>query len=176
VRSEPASKTCATSKLFNTPPPPDTPFAAAKLGQFWVVAAGWAQPGQPAGLLLGPELVIATPPRITGPGEQLTKSKRPPHGLEHGSIRINSSTVNSRGTHSSHPVKRAIVYWNGAKRMVGNRGVGERFEPAVATFRFGSFAPFWLCLDVRFASNNNRMADIRKTVETCQDGDKKLRA
>jgi hypothetical protein len=26
----------------------------------------------------------------------------------------------------------------------------------------GSFAPFWLCLDVRFASNNDRMADIRK--------------
>jgi hypothetical protein len=61
-------------KLFNTPPPPNTPFApyaAAKLGQFWVVAAGWAQPGKPAGLLLGPEPVIATPPRVAGPGEQL---------------------------------------------------------------------------------------------------------
>jgi hypothetical protein len=61
-------------KLFNTPPPPDTPFvpyAAAKLGQFWVAAAGWAQPGRPAGLLLGPEPVIATPPRVAGPGERL---------------------------------------------------------------------------------------------------------
>jgi hypothetical protein len=61
-------------KLFNTPPPPDTPFApyaAAKLGQFWVVASGWAQPGKPAGLLLGPEPVIATPPRVASPGEQL---------------------------------------------------------------------------------------------------------
>ena len=28
--------------------------------------------------------------------------------------------------------------------------------------RYGSFAPFWLCLDVRFAPNNDRMADIRK--------------
>jgi hypothetical protein len=26
----------------------------------------------------------------------------------------------------------------------------------------GSFAPFWLCLNVRFAPNNDRMADIRK--------------
>ena len=61
-------------KLFNTPPPPDTPFApyaAAKLGQFWVVAAGWAQPGKPTGLLLGPEPVIATPPRVAGPGARL---------------------------------------------------------------------------------------------------------
>jgi predicted amidohydrolase len=61
-------------KLFNTPPPPDTPFvpyAAAKLGQFWVAAAGWAPPGKPAGLLLGPEPVIATPPRVAPPGEPL---------------------------------------------------------------------------------------------------------
>jgi hypothetical protein len=28
--------------------------------------------------------------------------------------------------------------------------------------RSGSFAPFWPCLDVRFALNNDRMADIRK--------------
>ena len=61
-------------KLFNTPPPPDTPFmpyAAAKLGQFWVAAAGWAPPGKPAGLLLGPEPVIATPPRVAPPGERV---------------------------------------------------------------------------------------------------------
>jgi hypothetical protein len=61
-------------KLFNAPPPPDTPFmpyAAAKLGQFWVAAAGWAPPGKPASLLLGPEPVIATPPRVAGPGERL---------------------------------------------------------------------------------------------------------
>jgi hypothetical protein len=27
---------------------------------------------------------------------------------------------------------------------------------------YGSFAPFWLCFDVRFAPNKDRMADIRK--------------
>jgi predicted amidohydrolase len=37
-------------------------------GQFWVAAAGWAPPGKPAGLLLGPEPVIATPPRVAPPG------------------------------------------------------------------------------------------------------------
>ncbi len=61
-------------KLFNTPYPPGTPFApyaAAQLGQFWVAAAGWAAPSHPAGLLLGPEPVIATPPRVAGPGELL---------------------------------------------------------------------------------------------------------
>jgi predicted amidohydrolase len=61
-------------KLFNTPYPPGTPFApyaAAQLGQFWIGAAGWAAPSHPAALLLGPEPVIATPPRVAGPGEQL---------------------------------------------------------------------------------------------------------
>jgi predicted amidohydrolase len=61
-------------KLFNTPYPPGTPFmpyAAAKLGQFWVAAAGWAEHSKPAALLLGPEPVIATPPRVAGPGELL---------------------------------------------------------------------------------------------------------
>ena len=61
-------------KLFNKAPPPDTPFApfaAAKLGQFWVAAAGWAEPGKPAALLLGPEPVIATPPRTAKPGDRL---------------------------------------------------------------------------------------------------------
>ena len=43
----------------------------SKLGQFWVVAAGWAQPGKPTGLLLEPEPVIATPPRVAGPGARL---------------------------------------------------------------------------------------------------------
>ena len=33
--------------------------------------AGWAPLGKPAGLLLGPEPVIATPPRVAGPGERL---------------------------------------------------------------------------------------------------------
>ena len=64
-------------KLFNTPPPPDTPFApyaAAKLGQFWVATAGWARPGKSAGLLLGPEPVIATPPRVAGPAAR-TRSR-----------------------------------------------------------------------------------------------------
>lgn len=61
-------------KLFNTPYPPGTPFmpyAAAKLGQFWVAGAGWAERSKPAALLLGPEPVIATPPRVAGPGEPL---------------------------------------------------------------------------------------------------------
>jgi predicted amidohydrolase len=61
-------------KLFNTPYPPGTPFmpyAAAKLGQFWVAAAGWAEGTKPAALLLGPEPVIATPPRVAYPGEPL---------------------------------------------------------------------------------------------------------
>jgi hypothetical protein len=61
-------------KLFNTPYPAGTPFmpyAAAKLGQFWVAAAGWAEPAKPAALLLGPEPVIATPPRVAHPGEPL---------------------------------------------------------------------------------------------------------
>jgi predicted amidohydrolase len=61
-------------KLFNTPYPPGTPFApyaAAQLGQFWIAAAGWAAPSHPAALLLGPEPVIATPPRVAGPGELL---------------------------------------------------------------------------------------------------------
>jgi predicted amidohydrolase len=61
-------------KLFNMPPPPNTPFepyAAAALGQFWVAAAGWAEVGKPAALLLGPDPVIATPPRVAGPGERL---------------------------------------------------------------------------------------------------------
>ena len=61
-------------KLFNTPYPAGTPFmpyAAAKLGQFWVAAAGWAEPAKPAALLLGPEPVIATPPRVAHSGEPL---------------------------------------------------------------------------------------------------------
>jgi predicted amidohydrolase len=61
-------------KLFNTPYPPGVPFApyaAAKLGQFWVAAAGWADHSKPAALLLGPEPVIATPPQVAGPGERL---------------------------------------------------------------------------------------------------------
>ena len=42
-------------KLFNTPSPyppgtPYKPYAAAKLGQFWVAAAGWAERTKPAAL------------------------------------------------------------------------------------------------------------------------------
>ena len=47
------------------------PYATAKLGQFWVAAAGWAERSKPAALLLGHEPVIATPPRVAGPGEPL---------------------------------------------------------------------------------------------------------
>jgi len=59
-------------RLFNRPYPPGTPYApyaAAGLGQFWVAAAGWADRGKPAALLLGPEPAIATPPLVAGPGE-----------------------------------------------------------------------------------------------------------
>jgi predicted amidohydrolase len=61
-------------RLFNKPYPPGTPYApyaAAVLGQFWVAAAGWANQGKPAALLLGPEPVIATPPLVAGPDEQV---------------------------------------------------------------------------------------------------------
>ena len=62
------------AELFNVPYPagtPYAPYAAAHLGQFWVAAAGWAASGRPASLLVGPDPVIATPPRIAGPGEIL---------------------------------------------------------------------------------------------------------
>ena len=36
-----------------------------------MAAAGWAEPGKPAALLLGPEPVIATPPRTAKPGDRL---------------------------------------------------------------------------------------------------------
>lgn len=61
-------------KLFNVAYPPGTPYApyaAAQLGQFWVAAAGWAEPGQPASLLVGPEPIIATPTRVAAPGDIL---------------------------------------------------------------------------------------------------------
>jgi predicted amidohydrolase len=61
-------------KLFNVPYPsaiPYAPYAAAMLGQFWIAAAGWAEHGAPAALLLGPEPVIATPSRAAGPGQTL---------------------------------------------------------------------------------------------------------
>jgi predicted amidohydrolase len=61
-------------KLFNAPYPagtPYAPYAAAMLGQFWIAAAGWAEEGKPAALLLGPEPVIATPPRAASSGERL---------------------------------------------------------------------------------------------------------
>ena len=61
-------------KLFDKPYPPNTPFApwaAAALGQFWVAAAGWNQESKPSALLLGPDPVIATPPRVAAPGEDI---------------------------------------------------------------------------------------------------------
>ncbi len=68
-------------KLFNAPYPPGTPlapYAAAQLGQFWIAAAGWADRTKPAALLLGPEPVIATPPRAAPPGERLVAEVRAP--------------------------------------------------------------------------------------------------
>jgi predicted amidohydrolase len=60
--------------LFNVPPPPGTPFApydAAKYGQLWVVASGWAKPGEAsAAVIAGPEPVVATPPVLAAPGSK----------------------------------------------------------------------------------------------------------
>ena len=59
-------------KLFNQPYPPDTPFApmaAAKLGQTWVVMSGWSDGKRVSAAVLGPEPVIATPPRVPPPGK-----------------------------------------------------------------------------------------------------------
>jgi hypothetical protein len=60
--------------LFNVPPPPGTPFApydAAKYGQLWVVASGWAGPGDaPAAVIAGPEPVVATPPVLAAAGSK----------------------------------------------------------------------------------------------------------
>jgi carbon-nitrogen hydrolase len=60
--------------LFNVPYPegtPFAPFAAAKYGQLWVAASGWAKPGEvSAAVIAGPEPVVATPPvfRLAAPG------------------------------------------------------------------------------------------------------------
>ncbi|MCP0913431.1 MULTISPECIES: carbon-nitrogen hydrolase family protein [Legionella] len=61
-------------KLYTTPYPPGTPYApysAAKMGQFWVAAAGWGTKSQPSAFLLGPEPVIATPPHAVMAGDVL---------------------------------------------------------------------------------------------------------
>lgn len=61
-------------KLYNTPYPPQTPYApysAAKMGQLWVAVAGWGSTSKLAAFLLGPEPVIATPPRAVTAGEVL---------------------------------------------------------------------------------------------------------
>lgn len=61
-------------ELYNTPYPVGTPYApysAAKMGQMWVAAAGWGSAGKPSAFLMGPEPVIATPPRATIPGQAL---------------------------------------------------------------------------------------------------------
>jgi predicted amidohydrolase len=61
-------------KLYNTPYPAGTPYApysAAKMGQMWVVAAGWGTASKPSAFLMGPEPVVATPPRAVAAGEIL---------------------------------------------------------------------------------------------------------
>lgn len=61
-------------KLYSTPYPPGTPYApysAAKMGQLWVAAAGWGAPSTLSAFLMGPEPVVATPPRAVAAGEAL---------------------------------------------------------------------------------------------------------
>ncbi len=61
-------------KLYNVPYPPGTPYApysAAKMGQFWVAAPGWGAPSKLSAFLMGPEPVVATPPRAVVGGEIL---------------------------------------------------------------------------------------------------------
>ena len=61
-------------KLYDTPYPPGTPYApysAAKMGQFWVAAAGWAAPSRLGAFLMGAEPVVATPPRAMSASEVL---------------------------------------------------------------------------------------------------------
>lgn len=61
-------------KLYNTPYPLGTPYApysAAKMGQLWVAAAGWGTTSEPSAFLMGPEPVIATPPRAVSAGDVL---------------------------------------------------------------------------------------------------------
>jgi hypothetical protein len=40
------------------------------------------------------------------------------------------------------------------------KGAEASAKPGAINDRSGSIAPYWLCLDVRFATNNDRMADI----------------
>ena len=52
--------------LYDTPYAAGTPYApysAAKMGQLWVAAAGWGQSSALASFLMGPEPVVATPPK-----------------------------------------------------------------------------------------------------------------
>lgn len=52
-------------KLYNVPPPANTPFypfAAAMLSQTWLATAGWTKEGRPSTWVFGPEPVISTPP------------------------------------------------------------------------------------------------------------------
>ena len=61
-------------KLYNTPYPSETPYApysAAKMGQLWVATAGWGTRSKLSAFLMGPEPVIATPPRAVTGGEVL---------------------------------------------------------------------------------------------------------
>lgn len=69
-------------ELFETRYPPATPlvpFAAAALGQFWVVTSGWETGLRQCAVIYGPEPVIATPPQIPQPGEgSVTRSVSAP--------------------------------------------------------------------------------------------------
>ncbi len=59
-------------ELFDVRYPPATPlvpFAAAFLGQFWVVTSGWETGLRQSAAIYGPEPVVATPPQIPLPGE-----------------------------------------------------------------------------------------------------------
>ncbi|RUR13605.1 carbon-nitrogen hydrolase family protein [Legionella sp. km772] len=61
-------------QLYDSSYPPGTPYApysAAKMGQLWVAAAGWGSSSQASAFLLGPEPVVATPPKAVQGGQVL---------------------------------------------------------------------------------------------------------
>src|SRR5262249_43013380 len=57
----------------------------------------------------------------------------------------------------------------GSRVMItgGTSGIGLAAAPRVIAA--ASFAPFWLCLDVRFAPNNDPNGGHSKMVETCHE-------
>ena len=95
--------------------------------------AGWAQLGKPAGLLLGPEPVIATPPRVAGPGERLEVEVTAPwSGTWINQDQLIAGQQPWNTFLWSYP-KIPNVYRSGAKRMVGNLCAGNPLGTSIET-------------------------------------------